>query len=81
VTEPVGGAHLDYAAASRLVDAVLARHLAELERLPEAARLEGRYDKFRHMGRLGQSFTDDGPAVVPPAAPPEGLPETPQAQE
>jgi acetyl-CoA carboxylase carboxyl transferase subunit alpha len=81
VTEPVGGAHLDYDEASRLVDAVLARHLAELERLPEAARLEGRYDKFRHMGRLGQSFTDDGPAVVPPAAPPEGLPETPQAQE
>jgi acetyl-CoA carboxylase carboxyl transferase subunit alpha len=60
VKEPAGGAHLDYAEAAALVDEALARHLADLRSLPSAARLDARYDKFRNMGRLGQSFVDDG---------------------
>jgi acetyl-CoA carboxylase carboxyl transferase subunit alpha len=81
IKEPVGGAHLDYDEASQLVDRALARHLAELEQLPDEARLEGRYDKFRSMGRLGQSFADDGPAVASRVTSPGTPPETPQAQE
>src|SRR6185503_11186534 len=58
VREPVGGADLDYAEATALVDEALVRHLAELEAMDAAERLELRYRKFRAMGRLGQSFID-----------------------
>jgi acetyl-CoA carboxylase carboxyl transferase subunit alpha len=74
VKEPVGGAHLDYDQASSLVDEALSRHLADLRAQPAAERLTARYEKFRQMGRLGQSFVDDtagagtpAAAVVPPA--------------
>jgi acetyl-CoA carboxylase carboxyl transferase subunit alpha len=60
VKEPVGGAHLDYDEAARLLDAAIVRHLDELNALAEAQRLEGRYAKFRGIGRLGHSFADDG---------------------
>ena len=53
VKEPVGGAHLDYDQAARLVHEAIARHLAELQAMPSAARLEARYRKFRNMGALG----------------------------
>src|SRR6187402_3177930 len=56
VKEPIGGAHLDYAAATALVDEALRRHLQELEAMDPAERLDTRYRKFRAMGRLGQSF-------------------------
>jgi acetyl-CoA carboxylase carboxyl transferase subunit alpha len=59
VTEPIGGAHLDYDEAARLVDTAISEHLAELQALPRDVRLQGRYDKFRSMGRLGHSFVDD----------------------
>jgi acetyl-CoA carboxylase carboxyl transferase subunit alpha len=59
VKEPVGGAHLDYDAAAALVDDALGRHLADLDALAPADRLAARYEKFRQMGRLGQSFVDD----------------------
>jgi acetyl-CoA carboxylase carboxyl transferase subunit alpha len=58
VKEPVGGAHMDYEAAAALVDEALMRHLGELEAMTAAERLESRYQKFRAMGRLGQSFID-----------------------
>ena len=74
VKEPVGGAHLDYEQASSLVDEALSRHLADVRAQPAADRLTARYEKFREMGRLGQSFVDDAAdaeapaaAVVPPA--------------
>jgi acetyl-CoA carboxylase carboxyl transferase subunit alpha len=60
VKEPVGGAHLDYERAAALVDEALTRHLAGLEALDPAGRLERRYQKFRAMGRIGQAFVDDG---------------------
>ena len=64
VKEPLGGAHTDYDEAARLVDAAISRHLAELQALNPSDRLDGRYRKFRAMGRLGQAFVDDG---SPPA--------------
>jgi acetyl-CoA carboxylase carboxyl transferase subunit alpha len=69
VKEPIGGAHLDYAAAAALVDAALVRHLGELEAMDPGRRLEERYRKFRNMGRVNQSFVDVGPAGVVPAGP------------
>jgi acetyl-CoA carboxylase carboxyl transferase subunit alpha len=59
VKEPIGGAHLDYDEAAGLLDAAIKRHLAEIAALSDADRLDGRYAKFRAMGRLGQAFTDD----------------------
>ena len=60
IREPVGGAHLDYDQAAALLDEAVSRYLAELQAMPPADRLTSRYDKFRNMGRLGQSFVDDG---------------------
>jgi acetyl-CoA carboxylase carboxyl transferase subunit alpha len=60
IKEPVGGSHLDYDQATALVDEAVSRHLAELQAMAPADRLRSRYDKFRNMGRLGQSFVDEG---------------------
>jgi acetyl-CoA carboxylase carboxyl transferase subunit alpha len=59
VPEPVGGAHMDAAAAAALVDSALARTLHELRGQDPDRRVERRYEKFRHMGRLGQAFADE----------------------
>jgi acetyl-CoA carboxylase carboxyl transferase subunit alpha len=70
VKEPVGGAHNDYAAAARLVDEALSRHLTALEQIESRARLDARYRKFRTMGHLGQAFADDSqPAAESAPAP------------
>jgi acetyl-CoA carboxylase carboxyl transferase subunit alpha len=58
VKEPVGAAHLDPDEAARLVGEALKRHLTEVQAMTAAARLDARYEKFRAMGRLGQSFED-----------------------
>jgi acetyl-CoA carboxylase carboxyl transferase subunit alpha len=60
VPEPIGGAHTDPAAAAAHLDEALGRSLAEVSALPNDARLEARYAKFRNMGRLGIDFTDQG---------------------
>jgi acetyl-CoA carboxylase carboxyl transferase subunit alpha len=60
VSEPVGGAHTDPAAAARLLDETLERVLAEITSLDSETRLRRRYDKFRQMGRLGVEFVDEG---------------------
>src|SRR5262245_24661177 len=65
VKDPVGGAHLDYDAAAGLLDQAIARHLDELTSMTPAERLDARYAKFRLMGRLGQSFVDDGDGTGP----------------
>jgi len=62
VKEPVGGAHLDYEHAAALVDEAIVRHLTELSAMGSTERLDARYTKFRLMGRLGQSFVEDGEA-------------------
>jgi acetyl-CoA carboxylase carboxyl transferase subunit alpha len=70
IKEPVGGAHLDYALASNLLDAAIQRHLGEVKAMTPAGRLDLRYRKFRAMGRLGQSFED---VAFPAPAPQESL--------
>ena len=58
VPEPVGGAHNNPAAAAALLDDSLDRALAEVGALDSKTRLARRYQKFRHMGRLGDAFVD-----------------------
>ena len=60
VAEPAGGAQTAPAAAAQLVDGALERALREISALDSGARLQRRYDKFRHMGRLGVDFVDEG---------------------
>jgi acetyl-CoA carboxylase carboxyl transferase subunit alpha len=59
IKEPVGGAHTDYDAAARSVDAALAAALSEVAALDTQTRLEQRYDKFRNIGRLGFEFIEE----------------------
>jgi acetyl-CoA carboxylase carboxyl transferase subunit alpha len=74
VKEPVGGAHQDHDRAAALVGEALSRHLAALEAMAPADRLDARYRKFRAMGRLGREFVDDAPAATgaSPGRPPGG---------
>jgi acetyl-CoA carboxylase carboxyl transferase subunit alpha len=53
VKEPLGGAHVDPDEAAILVDEAIARHLASLQGMGAAERLDTRYVKFRNMGRVG----------------------------
>jgi len=76
IKEPAGGAHNDYEEATRLVDIAISTHLAELQLMSSTERLDGRYRKFRAMGRAGQAFVDDG---TPPAEPANG-PAEPEAE-
>jgi acetyl-CoA carboxylase carboxyl transferase subunit alpha len=56
VPEPLGGAQADPAAQFATLDRILESQLAVLSALPLAELLEGRYQKFRQMGRLGAEF-------------------------
>jgi len=62
VPEPPGGAHSDWDAMFRSLDAVLARQLADLSALSLDDLVAARYEKFRAMGRLGREFV----TAVPP---------------
>jgi len=55
VAEPEGGAHLDHDAAAQLLDAVLHKHLEELQKVPREQLPAARYEKFRKMA---QFFTE-----------------------
>jgi len=55
IPEPVGGAHADPRRAAELIDPVLSLQLEELVRMDPDRRLEARYEKFRRLGRFGQS--------------------------
>ena len=55
IPEPVGGAHVDLQRATELIDSVLSRQLEEVLRLDPAERRAARYEKFRKLGRFGQS--------------------------
>jgi acetyl-CoA carboxylase carboxyl transferase subunit alpha len=52
VPEPEGGAHVDHAAASKLLDPFLSRTLEELSQLSPEQLIDRRYHKFRSMGRF-----------------------------
>ncbi|HUE90429.1 MAG TPA: acetyl-CoA carboxylase carboxyltransferase subunit alpha [Vicinamibacterales bacterium] len=60
VSEPIGGAHTDAAAATRLLDTALGQALREVQALDIESRLEQRYQKFRKMGSVG--LVDEEPA-------------------
>jgi len=62
VPEPPGGAHSDWDAMFRSLDAVLARQLADLSALSPDDLVAARYDKFRAMGRLGREFVTAAPS-------------------
>jgi acetyl-CoA carboxylase carboxyl transferase subunit alpha len=63
IPEPLGGAHRDHREMANTLKTHLLRSLRELRRLPIEDLLEGRYQKFRQMGRLvtipanGQAFS------------------------
>ena len=58
IPEAAGGAHEDPEAMFRALDAVITRQLQELSALPVPALVNGRYDKFRNMGRVGSEFKE-----------------------
>ncbi len=67
VKEPIGGAHMDFTRAAALLDDALTRHLAQVQAMSSADRLDARYRKFRAMGRLGQAFVEADPPGAPEA--------------
>jgi len=58
VPEPLGGAHADPDAQFASLDRVLEAQLRELSAIPVAALVDGRYEKFRKMGKLGTEFIE-----------------------
>jgi acetyl-CoA carboxylase carboxyl transferase subunit alpha len=52
IPEPEGGAHIDHAAAAKLLDPFLSRTLDELSLLSADRLIEQRYQKFRSMGQF-----------------------------
>jgi acetyl-CoA carboxylase carboxyl transferase subunit alpha len=60
IPEPPGGAHVHHEALFKGVDAVLSAQLDELRGLDSEALADGRYRKFRDMGRLGKEFLEVG---------------------
>ena len=57
IPEPHGGAHQDYDLAASRLDEALWPALQRLIAIPEAERLERRYEKFRRIGRLGAEIS------------------------
>ena len=58
VPEPLGGAHVDPDTLFASLDRVLEAQLRALSVVPKDALLDGRYEKFRKMGRLGAEFLE-----------------------
>ncbi len=58
IPEPPGGAHVDHETLFASVGTVLDRQLRELTALPAAILADGRYAKFRGMGRVGREFLE-----------------------
>jgi acetyl-CoA carboxylase carboxyl transferase subunit alpha len=61
IPEPAGGAHVSHEELFQTVDEVFSRQLGELTSLSPDELLEQRYQKFRHMGRLGHEFEEVAP--------------------
>jgi acetyl-CoA carboxylase carboxyl transferase subunit alpha len=58
IPEPPGGAQVSHDAQFKNVDVVLSAQLEELRGLDADALADGRYRKFRDMGRLGKEFLE-----------------------
>ena len=63
VPEPIGGAHTDLEAASRMVEQALRKNLDQVAGWSPTDRLDRRYQKFRRMGDVGLEVVP-----IPPAA-------------
>ena len=58
VPEPLGGAHADPDTLFASLDRILEAQLRDLSAMPAAALVDGRYEKFRKMGKLGTEFLE-----------------------
>jgi acetyl-CoA carboxylase carboxyl transferase subunit alpha len=58
VPEPAGGAHADYEAMAKRLDAALSEALASVSDLGDEERIARRYDKFRAMGDFENSLAE-----------------------
>jgi acetyl-CoA carboxylase carboxyl transferase subunit alpha len=67
VPEPAGGAHTDWDALFRALDAVLDRQLQELSAVTADDLVAARFEKFRAMGRLGREFVSAAGVPAPHA--------------
>ena len=74
VPEPLGGAHTDMAAMAETLREHLLKHLEELLALPEAERLQKRYQKFRSFGHFIEKQS-------PPVEAAQDLPPSPSPAE
>ena len=58
VPEPLGGAHADPDAQFASLDRILDAQLRDLSAMPLVELVDGRYEKFRRMGKLGTEFIE-----------------------
>ena len=58
ISEPMGGAHVDYDKAAELLKASLEKNLAELKKLSAAKLREQRYEKFRKIGQVAEAIEE-----------------------
>jgi acetyl-CoA carboxylase carboxyl transferase subunit alpha len=65
IPEPEGGAHLDFDATARSLDAALWRHLGPLLTVPRDELLQHRYERFRYIDSLVAADPRFGPKVEP----------------
>jgi acetyl-CoA carboxylase carboxyl transferase subunit alpha len=63
VTEPEGGAQLDYDASARVLDEALQRHLQSLLEQPADELLQHRYERFRYIDSLVHAEPHFGPKI------------------
>jgi acetyl-CoA carboxylase carboxyl transferase subunit alpha len=65
IPEPEGGAHNDFDAAARSLDAAVWEHLEPLLRMPADELLQHRYERFRYIDSLVAADPRFGPKVEP----------------
>jgi len=63
ITEPEGGAQLDYDASARVLDEALQRHLQSLLEQPADELLQHRYERFRYIDSLVHAEPHFGPKI------------------
>ena len=59
ISEPLGGAHKDYAATAKAIKKSLKSNLAELGKLSPVELKDQRYDKFRQMGQFMEGKAEE----------------------
>jgi acetyl-CoA carboxylase carboxyl transferase subunit alpha len=63
ITEPEGGAQLDYDASARVLDEALHRHVRSLLDQPVDELLQHRYERFRYIDSLVHAEPHFGPKI------------------